>query len=95
MDIGKELGTRHRAAIGISKESDAIAVVVSEETGKVSVAKDGTLIADVREDVLKKILISNIVTKRFANPNTKSKNRFTKIKEKIVKNKNKNEKTEE
>jgi len=65
-DIAKELGTRHRAAIGISKESDSIVVVVSEETGKISVAKDGTLIADVREDVLKKILISNIVTKRFA-----------------------------
>ena len=66
-DIAKELGTRHRAAIGISKESDAIVVVVSEETGKISVAKDGTLIADVREDVLKKILISNIITKRYAN----------------------------
>ena len=64
-DIAKELGTRHRAALGISKESDAIAVVVSEETGKVSVAKDGTLIADVREDALKKILIKYIVTKRF------------------------------
>lgn len=64
-DIAKELGTRHRAAIGISKESDAIAVVVSEETGKISVAKDGTLIADVSEEALKKILISNIVTKRF------------------------------
>lgn len=65
VDIAKELGTRHRAAIGISKESDSIVVVVSEETGKISVAKDGTLIADVKEDVLKKILISNIVTKRF------------------------------
>lgn len=64
-DIAKELGTRHRAAIGISKESDSIVVIVSEETGKMSVAKDGTLIADVREDVLKKILISNVVTKRF------------------------------
>lgn len=64
-DIARELGTRHRAGIGISKESDAIAVIVSEETGKISVAKDGTLIADVREDVLKKILINNIVTKRF------------------------------
>ncbi len=39
-DIARELGTRHRAAIGISKESDAIALVVSEETGKVSIAKD-------------------------------------------------------
>ena len=64
-DIAKELGTRHRAGIGISKESDSIAIIISEETGKVSVAKDGTLIADVREDVLKKILISNIVTKRL------------------------------
>ncbi len=61
-DIARELGTRHRAAIGISKESDAIAVVVSEETGKISIAKDGTLIADVREDVLKKILIKYLVT---------------------------------
>lgn len=64
-DIAKELGTRHRAGIGISKESDSLAIIVSEETGKVSVAKDGTLIADVREDALKKILISNIVTKRL------------------------------
>lgn len=65
-DIAKELGTRHRAAIGISKESDSIVVIVSEETGKVSIAKDGTLIADVNEEALKKILISNVVTKRFA-----------------------------
>ncbi len=63
-DIAKELGTRHRAALGISKESDSIAVVVSEETGKISVAKDGTLIADVKEDTLKKILIKYIVTKK-------------------------------
>ena len=49
---------------GISKESDAIAVVVSEETGKVSIAKDGTLIADVREEALKKILIKNLITRR-------------------------------
>ena len=79
-DIAKELGTRHRAAIGISKESDAIAVVVSEETGKISVAKDGTLIADVREDVLKKILISNIVTKRFSERDNKVNKQFLKFK---------------
>ena len=65
LDIAKELGTRHRAAIGMSKESDAIVVVVSEETGKVSIAKEGTLIADLKEEALKKILISNIITKRF------------------------------
>ena len=86
-DIAKELGTRHRAAIGISKESDSIVVVVSEETGKISVAKDGTLVADVREDVLKKILISNIVTKRFAVEKKERKNRLKEIKNKLKKDK--------
>ncbi len=86
-DIAKELGTRHRAAIGISKESDSIAIIVSEETGKISVAKDGTLIADVREDVLKKILISNIVTKRFTIEKKERKERIKKIREKMKKQK--------
>ena len=93
-DIAKELGTRHRAAIGISKESDSIVVVVSEETGKISVAKDGTLIADVREDVLKKILISNIVTKRFTQKKTERNNKLEVIKKKFS-TKTKNENTEE
>jgi len=83
-DIAKELGTRHRAAIGISKESDAIAVVVSEETGKISIAKDGTLIADVKEDALKKILIKNIVTSRMGE---EGENNIEKIKNRIKKNK--------
>lgn len=86
-DIAKELGTRHRAAIGISKESDSIAIVVSEETGKMSVAKDGTLIADVREDVLKKILISNIVTKRFTPDRKTRKENLKNIKEEMKKEK--------
>lgn len=86
-DIAKELGTRHRAAIGISKESDSIAVVVSEETGKISVAKDGTLIADVREDVLKKILISNIVTKRFTIEKKERKHRLKELRNKMKKEK--------
>ena len=70
-DIAKELGTRHRAGLGISKESDAIAVIVSEETGKISVAKEGTLIVDVKEDSLKNILIKHIVTKRFGDEKLK------------------------
>ena len=62
-NISKSLGTRHRSALGISKESDSIVVVVSEETGKISVAKNGTLIADVKEEALKQILIKNLVPK--------------------------------
>lgn len=91
-DIAKELGTRHRAAIGISKESDAIAIVVSEETGKVSIAKDGTLIADLKEDALKKILLKNIVTPKI------DKNKVThmsKIKNKIKKQTKEEKKDEE
>lgn len=64
-EIAKGLGTRHRAALGISRETDAIVVVISEETGKISIAKDGTLIADLKEDALKNILIKNVVTNRF------------------------------
>ena len=64
-DLAKEIGTRHRAGIGISKESDAIAIIISEETGKISVAKDGTLIVDVKEEALKNILIKHVVLKRF------------------------------
>jgi diadenylate cyclase len=71
-DIARELGTRHRAAIGMSKESDAVIVVVSEETGKISIAKEGTLIADLKEEALKKILISNIITKRFKTEDNKT-----------------------
>ena len=78
-DIARELGTRHRAAIGISKESDAIAVVVSAETGKVSIAKDGVLIADVKEETLKKILIKNLIIKR----NVDTKEKLESFKEKV------------
>ena len=90
-DIAKELGTRHRAAIGISKESDSIVVIVSEETGKISIAKDGTLIADVNEEALKKILISNVVTKRFAVEKKERRNKLKQIRERLHREKKENE----
>ena len=82
-NISTALGTRHRAAIGMSKEADSLVVVVSEETGKISVAKDGSLIADVREDTLKKILISNIVTKRLT-PQEQPQDKIRKIKDNLL-----------
>ncbi len=89
-DIARELGTRHRAAIGISKESDAIAIVVSEETGKISIAKDGTLIADIKEEALRKILMKHIVIKRFGEDDVQKENRLKNIRRKL-KNEKQNE----
>ena len=50
---GKRLGTRHRAAVGISQETDAVAVVVSEETGLISIAKKGRLIRGLKPEELR------------------------------------------
>lgn len=59
--INKELGTRHRAALGMSENSDAVVVVVSEETGKISVAIEGKLTRDYSRDKLRATLISLLV----------------------------------
>lgn len=56
MDIGKELGTRHRAALGVSEVSDGIIIIVSEETGAISVACEGKLSRDLDREGLKKYL---------------------------------------
>ena len=84
-EIAKELGTRHRAGIGISKETDCIVVIISEETGKISVAKDGTLIADVEEETLKKLLLKNIVTNRFIEGKNNKKSKLEKLRTKLKK----------
>ena len=56
LDIPKELGLRHRAAMGVSQESDALAVVVSEETGSISVAVKGEFRLRLTAEALESIL---------------------------------------
>jgi diadenylate cyclase len=53
MMLSKDLGTRHRAGVGISEASDSLTIIVSEETGKVSIASGGTLIRNVDGDYLR------------------------------------------
>lgn len=56
ISASSQLGTRHRAGIGVTEESDALAIVVSEETGQMSVAHSGRLIRNLDQDRLRRVL---------------------------------------
>jgi diadenylate cyclase len=64
--VSAELGTRHRAALGVSEESDAVVVVVSEETGQISVAVNGVLACRFTRDTLRDVLEGYLIPQEEA-----------------------------
>ena len=86
-DIIKDLGTRHRAGIGVSENSDAVVVIVSEETGVISTAVEGKLVRNYNKDTLTRFLRA-----KLANENDEDKRRFRfldKVREMRERSKNK------
>lgn len=81
LELNKALGTRHRAAIGISEVSDAVTIVVSEETGMISVTKDGNLYHDLGREELSKILSKAQIIKIEHDKKAKESDKGTKKKD--------------
>ena len=71
MELSKELGTRHRAGVGISEAADCLTIIVSEETGKVSVTEEGRLSRNLDAEHLRKRLVAAQI--RSSLPETKKK----------------------
>ena len=60
-ELPNDIGMRHRAAAGITESTDALAIIVSEQTGKISVSKNGVLILDINGDELKSQLENEMI----------------------------------
>ena len=67
-NLSKELGMRHRAGIGMSEASDAVVVIVSEETGAISVATNGMLKRHLTKDTFEKILRNELIPEEKEEP---------------------------
>ncbi len=78
-NLSKDLGTRHRAAVGLSEVTDAIVIVVSEETGKISIARNGSLTRNLSRDSLRRALEKTLVINRESGE-TKERIRFWRTK---------------
>ena len=79
-NLSRELGMRHRAGIGISERSDAVAIIVSEETGSISVAVDGMLKRNLSKETFEKLLRNELTREKTARELNK-KGRSAKVKD--------------
>ena len=70
--LSKELGSRHRAALGLTEENDAVAIVVSEETGKISVVSEGQIERGLDPDALRRRLQDLVLYRKKARRRAKA-----------------------
>jgi diadenylate cyclase len=75
--LSKELGSRHRAAIGLTEENDAVAIVVSEESGKISLVVDGQIERGLGTDELRSRLRSLVLHRRAGARRSESRVQYT------------------